>query len=42
MDVPWRELARDGGVALLAVLATTGAGLIFLRRSTDLSELRTT
>ncbi|WP_433606837.1 FtsX-like permease family protein [Dactylosporangium sp. CA-139114] len=40
--VPWRDLARDGGVALLAVLATTGAGLVFLRRSTDLSELRTT
>ncbi|WP_426512436.1 FtsX-like permease family protein [Dactylosporangium sp. McL0621] len=40
--IPWRELGRDGGVALLSVLATTGAGLLFLRRSTDLSEVRTT
>jgi hypothetical protein len=42
VGVPWGELSRDGGVALLAVLGTTGVGLLFLRRSTDLSEIRTT
>ncbi|MFG2040491.1 FtsX-like permease family protein [Dactylosporangium sp. NPDC048998] len=41
VPVPWAELSRDGGVAVLAVLATTGAGLLFLRRSTDLEEIRT-
>jgi hypothetical protein len=40
--VPWRELGRDGGAALLSVLATTGVGLLFLRRSTDLPEVRAT
>ncbi|MEV8514161.1 FtsX-like permease family protein [Dactylosporangium sp. NPDC051484] len=42
VPVPWAELSRDGGVAVLAVLATTGAGLLFLRRSTDLEEIRAT
>ncbi|WP_432993821.1 ABC transporter permease [Dactylosporangium sp. CA-233914] len=41
IEFPWAELALDGGAALLAVLLTTGVGLIFLRRSTDLSEIRT-
>jgi hypothetical protein len=39
---PWTELARDGGIAILAVLGTTALGLLFLRRSTDLEELRAT
>ncbi|MER7008092.1 FtsX-like permease family protein [Dactylosporangium sp. NPDC000555] len=42
VPVPWAELSRDGGVAVLAVFATTGAGLLFLRRSTDLEEIRAT
>ncbi|WP_327002378.1 ABC transporter permease [Dactylosporangium sp. NBC_01737] len=42
VPVPWAELARDGGIAVLAVLGTTGLGLLFLRRSTDLEELRAT
>jgi hypothetical protein len=39
IPVPWGELARDGGIALLG---TAGLGLVFLRRSTALEELRTT
>ncbi|GAB3835058.1 FtsX-like permease family protein [Dactylosporangium cerinum] len=42
VPVPWGELARIGGVAGLAVLGTTALGLLFLRRSTDLEELRAT
>ncbi|MFI5912623.1 FtsX-like permease family protein [Dactylosporangium sp. NPDC051541] len=42
VQIPWRELTEDGAVALLSVLATTGVGVLFLRRSTDLSEIRTT
>jgi hypothetical protein len=42
VPVPWGELARDGGIAVLAVLGTSGLGLLFLRRSTDLEELRAT
>jgi hypothetical protein len=38
--VPFGDLAVFGGAALLAVLATVGVGLIFLRSSTDLEELR--
>jgi hypothetical protein len=42
VPVPWGELAGVGGVAGLAVLGTTALGLLFLRRSTDLEELRAT
>ncbi|WP_432841843.1 FtsX-like permease family protein [Dactylosporangium sp. CA-092794] len=42
VGIPWLELSRAGGVALLAVLATTAVGLLFLRRSTDLEEIRVT
>jgi hypothetical protein len=42
IPVPWTELARDGGIALAAVLATVALGLLFLRSSTELEEIRTT
>ncbi|MET7400820.1 FtsX-like permease family protein [Dactylosporangium sp. NPDC005572] len=42
VPVPWAELARDGGIALAAVLAIVAIGLLFLRPSTDLEEIRVT
>ncbi|WP_238017020.1 FtsX-like permease family protein [Dactylosporangium sp. AC04546] len=42
VPVPWAELARDGGIALAAVLAIVAIGLLFLRASTDLEEIRVT
>ncbi|GGM25364.1 hypothetical protein GCM10007977_028130 [Dactylosporangium sucinum] len=42
VPVPWAELARDAGVALGAVLAIVAIGLLFLRPSTDLEEIRVT
>ncbi|WP_431728353.1 FtsX-like permease family protein [Verrucosispora sp. TAA-831] len=41
-DVPLEQLALVGGGALLAVLVTVGLGLLFLRASTAMEELRTT
>jgi hypothetical protein len=41
-DVPWDRLAWLGAGALGAVLVTVGAGLVFLRSSTAVEELRTT
>ena len=41
-DVPWERLAWLGAGALVAVLVTVGVGLLFLRTSTALEELRTT
>jgi hypothetical protein len=38
--VPFGALASFGGAGLLGVLATVGVGLILLRSSTDLEELR--
>lgn len=40
VGVPFAELGQVGGVALAAVLATVGVGLLFLRASTEVSELR--
>jgi hypothetical protein len=40
--VPWDQLALLGGGALAAVVVVTVVGLLFLRTSTDVSELRTT
>jgi predicted lysophospholipase L1 biosynthesis ABC-type transport system permease subunit len=40
VPVPLGELALAGGLALLAVLATVGVGLLFLRSSTTLEEMR--
>ncbi|UWZ40430.1 ABC transporter permease [Dactylosporangium roseum] len=42
IPIPWDDLARDGGLALAAVLLTVAIGLLFLRSSTDLDEIRTT
>jgi hypothetical protein len=42
VPVPLDDLALAGGLALLAVLATVGVGLLFLRSSTSLEELRAT
>ncbi|MFF5172642.1 FtsX-like permease family protein [Micromonospora sp. NPDC000089] len=39
--VPWEQLAWLGGGALAAVLVTVGVGLLFLRASTSVEELRT-
>ncbi|WP_260428609.1 hypothetical protein [Micromonospora globispora] len=41
-DVPWERLAWLGAGALVAVLVTVGVGLLFLRASTAVEELRTT
>ncbi|PWR14052.1 hypothetical protein DKT69_18315 [Micromonospora sicca] len=41
-DVPWDRLAWLGAGALGAVLVTVGVGLLFLRSSTAVEELRTT
>ncbi|GAA3350165.1 hypothetical protein GCM10020358_75060 [Amorphoplanes nipponensis] len=40
VPVPLGQLAVLGGAALLVMLLVVGVGLIFLRRSTDLDELR--
>jgi hypothetical protein len=40
IPVPWAELGLLGGGVLLAMLAAVGAGLLVLRSSTDLEELR--
>ncbi|GIM92920.1 FtsX-like permease family protein [Paractinoplanes toevensis] len=40
VPIPWANLALLGGGALLAVLVAVGAGLLVLRASTDLEELR--
>src|SRR5690606_34840126 len=41
VEVPYAELAQVGAVALAAVAVTVGVGLLFLRASTDVTELRT-
>ena len=40
IPVPWAHLLLLGGGALVAVLLAAGAGLLVLRASTDLEELR--
>ncbi|MEU1752418.1 FtsX-like permease family protein [Micromonospora matsumotoense] len=40
-EVPWAQLAWVGAGALAAVLVTVGVGLLFLRMSTAVEELRT-
>ncbi|MFF5296746.1 FtsX-like permease family protein [Paractinoplanes globisporus] len=40
VPVPWADLGLLGGGALLAVLLAVGVGLLVLRSSTDLEELR--
>jgi hypothetical protein len=40
VPIPWAHLSLLGGGALLAVLVAVGAGLLVLRSSTDLEELR--
>ncbi|MER7888812.1 FtsX-like permease family protein [Micromonospora sp. NPDC094482] len=40
-EVPWEQLALLGAGALAAVLVTVGVGLLFLRASTAVEELRT-
>ncbi|MFI5894193.1 FtsX-like permease family protein [Actinoplanes sp. NPDC051513] len=40
VPVPWGDLGMLGGGALLAVLVAVGAGMLVLRSSTDLDELR--
>jgi len=40
VPVPWGDLGLLGAGALLAVLVAVGAGLLVLRSSTDLEELR--
>jgi hypothetical protein len=40
VEVPFADLAAVGGVAFAALLVTLGAGLLFLRSSTDVTELR--
>ncbi|MET7705998.1 FtsX-like permease family protein [Micromonospora sp. NPDC005413] len=42
IPVPLEQLAWLGAAALVAVLVTVGVGLLFLRASTALDELRTT
>ncbi|MCW3842931.1 ABC transporter permease [Micromonospora yasonensis] len=41
-DVPWEHLAWFAAGGLAAVLLTVGVGVLFLRASTTLEELRTT
>ncbi|MFS8498345.1 MAG: FtsX-like permease family protein [Micromonosporaceae bacterium] len=41
VGIPFAELAQVGAVALAAVVVTVGIGLLFLRASTDVTELRT-
>ncbi|WP_432902332.1 FtsX-like permease family protein [Micromonospora matsumotoense] len=40
-ELPWEQLAWVGAGALAAVLVTVGTGLLFLRMSTAVEELRT-
>jgi hypothetical protein len=40
VEIPFADLAAVGGVALAALLVTVWAGLLFLRSSTDVTELR--
>jgi hypothetical protein len=40
VPIPWAHLSLLGGGALLAVLLAVGAGLLVLRSSTHLEELR--
>ncbi|WP_317620649.1 FtsX-like permease family protein [Actinoplanes sp. KI2] len=40
VPIPWGDLGWLGGSTLLAVLVAVGAGLLVLRSSTDLDELR--
>ncbi|MEV6705878.1 FtsX-like permease family protein [Micromonospora wenchangensis] len=40
-ELPWGQLAGVGATALAAVLVTVGVGLLFLRTSTAVEELRT-
>jgi hypothetical protein len=40
VPIPWADLSLLGGGGLLAVLVAVGAGLVVLRASTDLEELR--
>jgi hypothetical protein len=40
VEIPFADLAAVGGVALAALLVTVGTGLLFLRSSTDVTELR--
>lgn len=42
VPVPLADLAATGGLALLAVLATVGVGVLSLRGATALEELRAT
>lgn len=41
VPIPWADLAVIAGGSILAVLVVTAIGLLFLRSSTDVSELRT-
>lgn len=41
VPIPWADLAVIAGGCVLAVLVVTAIGLLFLRSSTDVSELRT-
>jgi hypothetical protein len=41
VPIPFAHLALLGGVALAAMLGVVGVGVLFLRMSTDLDELRT-
>ncbi|MGR6316652.1 ABC transporter permease [Micromonospora soli] len=41
-DVPWEQLAWFAAGGLAAMLVTVGVGLLFLRASTTVEELRTT
>jgi hypothetical protein len=41
VPVPWQHLSLLGGGAVGAVVAVTAVGLLFVRMSTDVSELRT-
>jgi len=40
VPIPWGDLGLLGAGAMLAVLVAVGAGLLVLRSSTDLEELR--
>jgi hypothetical protein len=40
VPVPWAGLLLLGATALVAMLVAVGAGLLVLRSSTDLEELR--